>query len=51
MISRLGFGPLLPVIESDLGINHIQAGGFFSYFLGLLYQPFLFHFFNPPILS
>lgn len=29
MISRLGIAPLLPNIESNLSINHIQAGGFF----------------------
>ena len=29
MISRLGIAPLLPSIEIDLNINHIQAGGFF----------------------
>ncbi len=31
MISRLGFGPLMPVIETDLNINHSQAGGFFFF--------------------
>ncbi len=29
MISRLGFSPLLPVIETDLRLSHSQAGGFF----------------------
>jgi NNP family nitrate/nitrite transporter-like MFS transporter len=29
MISRLGIAPLLPDIETNLSINHIQAGGFF----------------------
>ncbi len=29
MISRLGIAPLLPGIEKDLAINHIQSTGFF----------------------
>ncbi|MDJ0781527.1 MAG: MFS transporter [Desulfosarcinaceae bacterium] len=31
MLSRLGMAPLLPAIESDLGLNHAQAGGLFLY--------------------
>lgn len=31
MISRLGMAPLLPVIETDLMINHSQAAGFFFF--------------------
>lgn len=29
MLSRLGFAPLLPGIETDLALNHGQAGGLF----------------------
>jgi len=31
MISRLGFAPLLPAMETDLGISHGQAGGIFFF--------------------
>jgi len=45
-MSRITFGPLMPQIEADLGLNHAAAGSFFliisaGYFISLLGSGFI----------
>ncbi len=40
-IARIIFAPLMPVIETDMGLSHAQAGGLFLMIsIGLLLAPF-----------
>ena len=46
MLSRLGFAPLMPDIEHDLGLAHAEAGSLFmsyaiGYSLGMFCSPFI----------
>ena len=39
-IARIIFAPLMPAIETDMGLNHAQAGGLFLMIsIGLLLAP------------
>ena len=45
-LSRIALGPLMPIIEQDLGISHTEAGSFFLYLslgycIGLLSSGFV----------